>query len=1257
MNPILRNLALTAFLLHGLSVQGQISPSTPTSQASFASQYNTYCSGAGNGTTACQQFLYNITNEHHRFTDYISRENSAIEDAVEEAENDWTFIVNQLKLLNPQVEQFKTANVTTKQSLINQLQSNVSNLVNQVNPILDWEHKTFTNILAADANDSFAFTQQLDAAVTRVLARAMNVTDLLSPQQTSQYVLNSSGYLDQFFNSQFGVENASLVGQQKTMLGQLAALLNLTSYYQNFIQSAGGNAMRAASNQLANLNRSLPQAISVSQAALNASLSSLVSNVGGTGNTGAEIASKLAKFQAFAAAQLASFSTQFNSSLDGVANTIYTNLNSTLAAANAGASAAINLYNQSQSSFLTQWQAITAALSNMSSSPGSSQNATQYLIKDSELGADSLENFNYVAGNVSSLLSLREQLDQDRLTNATNTINQYASNLATDLTKNMDQLTLVGGPRTVPAFEFWETFAANTSNATLPGMSKYFQEGVNDTRNVVFGQIGNSLNASTADVSGIRGVLGAQFAMVNQSELVNVSQTIFRKLSDEMSSVQGSVAGLRTQMNAKGKAAEVSADAASSLDIMANLSRTFGALVSNENQTDLDLLANVNARQVQAPANLELANYAVNQARISNITNRQSVVHNRLVNDAPVQLAAHETVSSLASGINEAIRARTERLSDEISAFSQSSRKMIDNYASSFVNDLPVSTGFQAAANAHADGLDQLEKWISKTGSEVQGQIQAQINTEAGYRAGIDSGRRILDAVKKAVAQAENIEAPNFQQGSISGQIDAAGRVNAEAVLGKLRLDLGAQVSSETKSFNAKSQDVNNKLSSEQTLSSQRVNALASEESHLNGTIATSSAFLASEQQKVDSLSKSVTEVLNSTKTTLDALNQSNKASMMSLSELLSNETSDLLYQVRESAPAYLAQMEASNVTRNLLPALITLNNTVTAINSEAASLPLSFLHESSVGEPKRTAPAEKVRAIVKQLSDREQVNRIKTQIQSRINHIQAVIALHVPVLEAGKNMSEAVDLEASQYPAAADLVLQRVGSFTKRMFKNLNQTALGLEREHDLSRDETESKLKAEVSILKSVIANLNLVESNDIRKDVIPSIKRNLGFFKDSIEALSRSANFTFSSPPSLPSSPEAEVLGAVGEAPRLSAAKEWVFELLNSLTNKLAERNKVQFGKLDETLNQILGMQKSLQKLARTEEKIESDFDSKILQKLQVGTKLANQTTEESFQDLGRDLDKETRQDNAKMILKELESSIRQQHIRRQGLRRGM
>ena len=1172
-------------------------------------------------STACQEFLYNITSEHYRYTDYMSREDSAVEDAVEGAEKDWSFIVNQLNLLSPKIRQFRASNQTTKQSLINQLQANVTNFVNQVNPVLEWENRAFGRILTADSNDSYAFMQQLDAAVTRVLTRAMNASDL-SPQNPSQFVLNSSRYLDDFYASQFRSANSSLVAKQLDMLSELAALMNQTRFYRNFLLFRANQLMQTGSSEGANVNVVLPQAISQSQALLSQSLSRMINQFLTAGNMTADVASQLAKFNTFSAGQLALFSTQFNDSLDGVASTIYANLNRTLSTADAGATAAINLFNQSESSFYTQWLAITNALANMSSSQVQ-QNATQYLVKDSELGADSLINFNQVAGNITALLDTRSSgIDRDRLNNASSSVSNFASSVMSDLNSKMNQLLIPGAASAVPALNDWENFAALTTNSTLPEIKKHFRSGVEGVQDTVFDQVGSAVDALNGDSSGVSKVLKGDFSSIslNQSELNSFISEINRFQSDARDAISGAISSLFTGLNSTGKSLEVDADASASLSVLSNLATTFESSLQLENQTDSELLAQVDATQVKAPANVELANYAINQEAIGNISNRQVIFTNRLLNDAPLEASAAQTVATLVSGIDAAAGARADRLSDIISNLIEASAKSIKTKTESFIRELPVATGFQAAANERANSLEQMKALISNTASETANHIQTGIGSLTNYKSGIQGSFEKLKAAQTAISQRQSIKSPDFS--TLNEAVKS--RVDSGAVLSQFASDLSSQIYSETKSFNAKEMEVSGKISAEKKISSQRINQIATDKSDFDSSNSTAKYFLTEDQSRIDSLSRTLSDSLNASNLTLSALGPANREEANALSQLFSNLRGDLNYQLKESAPAFLAQMETENITQKLLPALQALNKTVSAINFEA-SFSSSLLDRHAVADA-----SKQVKVIVGTLSDRESVRKIRKDIDSLVKKIAANIALHVPI-NADFSVSKTVDPEATGFADAALGVIQRLDARRAGSVKSIDRFANATWANLDDQMAQLLLNIKQDSSILKSVLAEMNFIEAKDV-KNLRSQVKRKLRLARDSASGVARLANVVLNNK-GHSSSFDREYGTRIGipkmmspnfgESSRLESAKEWVVELMNSMADKFEARTSFQFEQLNKSLKQIDSMQQSLRKSARTEAKIESDFDSKILSKLNRVTSNANRTVENLFADISHDL----------------------------------
>jgi hypothetical protein len=346
-------------------------PPTQELGNNFTANFQKLCTGDAINTTDCGSLVYRTLSENALFTDYISRQNDAIDDATSGAMRDWQFIVSEFVRLHPLIKAYEKSGYPQLQMLVNQVEAEYKNFSAYVQPNLQWATDTLNSIRLGNDRDILNLTRQVDYASQDALHSALQAARI-RPNTRNRFAESITDNLNEFWDKEFPRVKALASSQEKTLSDKMDLLKTKIAKLRKNLLTDNLNVLRVNETILGNYigNNSVLNRISSVEHAFRESMSSYHNRLlglsqyvtNGTTNASIDISRRpnkvqtnltglLSRFGNFATNEFQSYNDQFNSSLDSLGETIDKNIVS-----------AINISMNAKRDFETRFQNISDSL-------------------------------------------------------------------------------------------------------------------------------------------------------------------------------------------------------------------------------------------------------------------------------------------------------------------------------------------------------------------------------------------------------------------------------------------------------------------------------------------------------------------------------------------------------------------------------------------------------------------------------------------------------------------------------------------------------------------------------------------------------------------------------------------------------------------------------------------------------------------------------------------------------------------------------
>ena len=1152
---------------------------TDTNATGVSPLFYAACGGDLEGSDGCVKYLFNETRAHYQVTDYVKRENSAIEDASEELAKEWSFIVSEFARLEPVVANFTSSGGKQMSTLITELAQEVSAFANVTNPLMEWVDRASLQLTDADATDMAAFSRESDKAIRTVLDRAMTAAQL-RPHDQSMVTGNSTLYVNKFWEIEFSRVRSVAEKKQADLLAKLHAFQDRLLQVKKEIASKTSNISARSLDQKLVLNVTLPNFLTERR---NSFSSGLANNVTRTFNGTSAVWSNATRvFEEYANATLGEVRRQFNNSLDALGAQVEGSLTATNNSVINALSASQALFYESQAGFGVEMDYFARMLAAAANSSEVDQSQTnEFVMTDADLGNDSIYAFRQAQAAIAAGLASNKTDRDERVKQIEQAVKAYAAQVLWKL--EQDMLVFASTADTVQS---WKALRQTLESSELPGLTGNFS--------LALGEIKKGLATDPA-VAALRGVnvsadprvqelLRKDYSFVAKSDLEAMANSTDAWKVKIFDAVTAEIQSIVAELNASGNALAIKEREAEVPAKLKKISDEGAGDFAASQSSDALVLADMDANIVQAPANAELARVQKVQARVAKLMDRLDVLSKSRASLTPIAQSTSSDIASAVSTIKSSVMARDFRLTDAQTRVMDNARHAIDQYVTKFVADLPESTGFEAMVNNKAATLESLRQFIKTEGTRLASQIagRAGLVNQGIDLVGYTNGS--LKVISDLVAAANTVPFPIFSDSGLSGN-----SLNVSKEVETMTGSVAASVAAVKNSIAQKSSDLVAALHDQKDLSTARDAQLTKFTGMLAARNESVLAIVGSQADKVAGLTRGINESFANFAAEAATIGTANRAQFGVVNALLSEEVAAAKHQVGEAVPEFLFTYEKERIAQ-LLESLDTLNSTIKAISQDAmGSQPGSLLHQAETTQ--RHGSASLVRLLA-DMEDREDTDALSRSAKAIGVEIEAIIENHHTV-----NVSLNVDLNATtEFANSLRAAIARADGASGRTLGRVANATLAREALLDAWSRGNSSALDSELKPVRTVLAHASAVEAEEVRGGLakVDQARAELDALTKSWASKSIKEVSPVGSADNLTSTEFATPTGKI-HYKKVKDLQNWLHAVEVRLNEQLAGELRRQAVVPDRAAHDML------ESLIADEKRIEDDFKSKVVSKL--------------------------------------------------------
>ena len=1188
----------------------------PTIGPTFGNRFQAICSESNLDEEACLSLLLSATMENRMLTADLSHKNEALIDAADRAVTDWNFAVSDVTRLEPLVEDFVAGGRPPMQTIVKRLQSNVSDLSTAIQPKFSSLNNVSRNLSDASDADMLVLTQQVELAAQEALQRVVAAADL-SQTTPSKYATNITKSLQEYWDSEFPNIKALVAADQDRIGGQVSAsqsiLSSITSFFHDQL-----NGLRLDSANLTNYmaNNSVINRITQSQNSLQQSLKSFSDELLAT-TLSQSYARLLPQLAASSAAANSNLSDHFNTSLDQLGEAIDANITSAINMANEGEHQATQEYQSIDHSFRDQISAYSDLLNAAAYAVGlvtnkSSQNVSNpYLISDKDLGPDSLVDFNGNKMSLESQLNVLTDAIPTEESKAKAELSQFADSQSLDLNQTIAALTMLVGSLAQPnmssgidpVYLNWTQYAAGLEETTLPGILEQFKLMIANVSDWVFkseflDKVSSGSHAVDPDIGSL---MTGNYRFINQTRRKSMDQYVEGQKAAIQAWVSGELAEIQStiKQEEKGKVLDAMRDQYSG--DLETRSKVVAEKIEDERDDADTATTELALGLVEGPA----AQYS------SILTDKETRLKAELVEmhsmDTAIKRALKQLVDSdrsietSAKNFASQIDDRDTKLETSIAGVLGDMSQGISDYSSNFENTLPSSLAVDV--NGLGKQLENAEKFVVDTQSDSmtrainkkidQNKMYKQTIASAGKEV-IDRGRGVLETLKNT----KDIDYDSLFPNSFAV-------IDEDEIQAKAVSAAHAQAAIAESAMNQKSGELVQAVQAQTGLSATRDSQLKGAESDLAARLAAESTTKISLSDRVKTASDSARGLLGNTNETIKALATTSREKMHSLSSSVASQSRDLLFHVTDSAPDFLSTFESEQIEK-LMSKLNLINSTVNDINQEAVGQFGNFDSGSFLDQTVPTPKPSKAIASLMSLlrKDRQSEHRLEDETWGVLKSLNASVRAHDQrqvVSVKGENQTENEFVDA----------LTRVVNETEKS-ENQTHDYVGKVVRAQVVFDKVEegfverntSNIRNLVGVAHQVLNSLNTTERAEI-VEAISSLSSRVSNLRGIVDKFSNLSSWTISpNAQKVKDELQRPLVAVTVSKPEgnsnLENAKKLVISHVNETQSVLTNRIQSESDSFNHTLDSIGSIFATLETITESEDKLEDDFQDKIIAK---------------------------------------------------------
>ena len=1157
---------------------------TLQSASNFNTSYNQVCGTGAENSTACLNLVYNEVRSHFAYTDYLNKENEAVEDVLDSLENDWAFAVNRFASIEPQAAAFVSNNSTTMSALVSSLNANATSLVNQVNPVLQWAHKNLQLLLEADALDTANITNATDAAVQRLLYQAMTVGQIF-PHQVNMYAKNSSAYADRYFNTEFFRVKNAINSKYSAIQAQIQAIQSRLQAQQRYISNQT-NFFNVSISQLNDsMVNSVPKRFSDLRTALATTLRDRINQRLRSQSTQQTSNALSNQLSTYATSRLQALNTSIYADMDAAFDLIEARMNATMGVALAEAQQSVSNFTSTNAVGVSSLGNIASLLAPFTSAAGKA--AYPFMLSDADLGANSVIQFRLKRDQVKAAVPSASNAIATLIKRITNQLDSYAFGVGVQLGRALDGLSTTDSGQTAQGLTEWTKFANGMYAKGLNDLMANFHTGLQAIQDAVLFRVTGATVAkgqSLASAS-VKGLLGADLDFVPSDLLVSGEAAMAGNRTLLVAGVQDRLSRMMTTLNAAGRTEDLSnvrKRADSSIDGILNYIASAFQGVKDDDST---IQTTIQLHQVDEPIAAAVAAFQQVQDQVQSLVRRNAVVTSRLVDLENILISAAQDTHQKLSTIDTAIVTKARAMENMFSIVGNEMKAAINDFVAKYVSALPAATGLAQLASDRTLNLTTIANYIQTSGMEIQALTETQQRRIQAYLDGLSRVSSEFAEAQSEISKRDSITPPDFA--AMNGQIKNLGdRLDADAEWQRQSNLIASQVAEVTQKLNDRNLELSKALAAGRKESTARDSAIDQVQAQSDARNSSFKLLGEAYDSRIGGVISTLNLALDQYAADLSLLTNTSESQKDLQTRMLGEEISDLLNQVRSAAPSFLAQYESEKVA-DLLKRLGDINATLPSVVL-SGSPSGSFLHQlTSI-----VSPSAKLESIVEMINDKANVEPIRASIDLAMKEISAGISKHrVPTVQVPQDLR---DDEILAFGNASDSILERLVKLVSRL------EIKSEEKSHQL--DGMASRNLTELSKAANVVTSvIDQAASHSYVQSLLDSLRNRVKGFNSSIAAWNSIADGIGEKRPGTLTRGTDDPTPKIKIEVDTTAENSWYKHFISESESGVNRRISEQVNHVNSTLTQISEIQNQLEQIAIAQDKLESDFDVKIVPKL--------------------------------------------------------
>jgi hypothetical protein len=1182
--------------------------------SNFNTSYDQLCGPGSENSTACLSLLFNETRSHFAFTDYLNRENEAVEDVLDSLENDWAFAVNQFTNLDPKVAEFISSNQTTMATLVNGLTSNASQLISDVNPVFMWSNKALQTLLNADTLDTVNFTNASDAAMQRLLYQAMSVGQIF-PHQVNMYAKNSTAFADNYFNTEFFRVKNGINSKYKSIQDRIKAVQDTLTKQRSYISNQT-NFLNVSLGQIDSvIGKTLSQRFSDLRSALMTTLRDRI-NQRLRSQASKQSSDQLANDLAAASLpKVNTLNTSFYFDMDSALDQIEDRMNKTIAVALAQARQSIMNFSSTNAVGVGSLTNIATLLAPFTSAAGEA--AYPYMVSDADLGADSILQFRQKRDQIKAAIPTALNSIASLVKRITSQLDSYAFGVGVQLGRAMDAMSTTDSGQTAQGLTDWMKFSSDLYTTGIKTMMANFHNGLQAIQDAVLFRVTGATvgtGESLADAS-IKGLLGANLNFVPSEMLATQESVMASNRSVVFANAQAILNRMTSTLNSTGRALELSSAQQLADSSVSNSSNYMGTSLQDVRDDDAALMTSIELNQIDSPINQAIEAYTQVQSQVQSLVRRNTVVTSRLVDLDNLLTATAQNANRRLSVFDTSLATRARALENMFAQIGAEMDGAIRDYVSQYTASLPSATGLAQSASDRSQNISSIASYIRSSQVRIETLVDTQQRKIQSYLDGLTRASTEYNTAQSEIANRDSISAPDFASMNLQVR-NLAQRFDAAAEWSKQQNDINAQVSGITKTFNDRNLEVTSALGNARKESTSRDTELAQVKSQFESKKAAFKLLSDFFNTRTSDVVTTLNAALDQYNTSLGVLKSTSESQMSLQESMLAEEIEDLLHQVKTAAPNFLYQYESEKVS-DLLNRLRAINETLpTVVLSPPGTTGSSLLHRAEM----ESSPG--VRALVELIHNKSDIEPLQLSTNNAIRSIEKSIR---SFRSPNVTIPTAPDSDAADYMNASVGAPERLNRFVESSTERMKKLADRNSAKSEQSSKGNMTEIRDASELVSGVLRNASKVEQKDLRS-VIGQLRAHVSNYNSStsrwIDLASEIEKVVSFEPDKLKFSVNHTTFA------RTSEASEWFKRFVTESEAEVDRHIQEGTNKVNKTIGKIESIQNQLKTLVRAENQLESDFDNKVLAKLKARDLKVYQRTDEAIAELGEELNRLTK-----------------------------